>query len=171
MYKKILALLLSFCIVSINLINIYASTEYASTVGSLTISETIIDIDVPINIEGVMDEYGVVHISDNIGIYNYSETHSILIEDIQVSSSGLWDIVEYSADFDNMIVNSKYIGMSLNGHNIEVDGTYSGLRYMEPIEPYGYLELDFDIKIPGQNSSIESRRAVEIIFVLDWYEE
>lgn len=104
----------------------------ASAVIVVDIEPTILKAVVPIALYVSQDRDGVITCKDAMTeenatgtakIINESTKGPIIATDVKVIAAPTWELSDFNADYDSMLVNSKKFGFKINGLEAQTDGT------------------------------------------------
>ena len=125
-------------------------------------------VTVPIRIDVEMDAEGNISTGDGYYVENECAMGPILITDIEVVEETEWSLVAWDSDFHNMKASSKVIALTINGVEVNADGSVvmndslsSVIRNKES------KELFFDAKLPAQKSALQANAAA-VVFTVDF---
>ncbi len=132
-------------------------------------SATNFKVTVPFVVNVNMDAYANVTTTEGLTVDNKCAWGPVLIKKINVITKEDWLLGDIeNEDFINMPVNSKKIGLSINGSPVKTDGTMVLNDSLSSVIKYqDSKELFFDAKLPAQSKSM-SDTVAGIIFTLDW---
>ncbi|WP_162611041.1 hypothetical protein [Flavonifractor sp. An91] len=129
---------------------------------------TMFKVQVPIKIDVSMDTEGTVTTGSGYTVDNLCAMGPVVIENIKVTTATNWKLSDFNADYANMKVSSRVIGLQINGVNVETDGSVimndslsSVIRHAES------KELTFAAKLPAQKTGIQENAAA-VIFTVDF---
>lgn len=129
---------------------------------------SLFQVTVPIRVDVEMDADGVITTGSGYTVDNECPLGPVVIEEIKVVSKSTWSIADFNADYKNMKASSNKIGLSINGAEVQTNGTLvlndslsSVIRNKES------KSLSFEAKLPAQKIAITDN-ALGIIFTVDF---
>ena len=129
----------------------------------------IFSVTVPTTMEIVIDKNGKAYTPTNVAIYNNS-TKNVKVSKVSLTGKNEWKVVSYSTNMANEKVDSKKIGIKINGSESDNEGN---LPFSESwiIEKDSSLPLEYDAKVSATSSPIAGTNVVDVNFVIDWSDE
>lgn len=125
-------------------------------------------VAVPIMIDISMDANGTVSIPNSYVVSNESAWGPVVIKNISVVKAAGWSIADYSSDFANMKVDSKTIGLRINGVTVSESGSVAMSESLSsPIRYQDSKALTFEAKLPAQKSAFKEN-ALAVVFTVDF---
>ncbi len=126
-------------------------------------------VTVPFVVNISMNAEAEITVSEGLSVKNESAWGPILIKQINVITRQDWAIGDFeNADFVNMLVDSRVLGLSINDSPVKTDGSVAlNNSLSETVKYQSEKELFFDAKLPAQSRAYNDSVAA-IIFTLDW---
>ena len=129
---------------------------------------TMFKVTVPIKIDVSMDTEGHISTGSGYEVRNDCAMGPVVITNIKVNTATGWSISDFNADYANMKVSSRVIGLQINGVNVGTDGSVvmndslsSVIRNKES------KSLTFDAKLSAQKTALNENVAA-VVFTVDF---
>lgn len=129
---------------------------------------TMFKVTVPIKIDVSMDTEGHISTGSGYEVRNECAMGPVVIENIKVTTATNWKLSDFNADYANMKVSSRVIGLQINGVNVGTDGSVvmndslsSVIRNKES------KSLTFDAKLSAQKTALNENVAA-VVFTVDF---
>lgn len=129
---------------------------------------TMFKVTVPIKIDVSMDTEGQITTGSGYEVRNECAMGPVVITNIKVNTATGWSISDFNADYANMKVSSRVIGLQINGVNVGTDGSVvmtdslgSVIRNKES------KSLTFDAKLSAQKTALNANVAA-VVFTVDF---
>lgn len=129
---------------------------------------TMFKVTVPIKIDVSMDTEGQITTGSGYEVRNECAMGPVVIENIKVTTATNWKLSDFNADYANMKVSSRVIGLQINGVNVGTDGSVvmndslsSVIRNKES------KSLTFDAKLSAQKTALNENVAA-VVFTVDF---
>lgn len=132
------------------------------------ISTEIFSVSVPISLPVNMLQDGTILCDDNVKIINNS-MYDVSIKSISIVGVNDWTISSYDVEIYEVPVGTKTSSYILNG-DCTTDGfgdigltssSWSG------IGSGGYVDIDYNVKIPAQHTSVSDTIIAKVVFVVE----
>ena len=129
---------------------------------------TILKVSVPIRIKVSMDSYGRVSTGSGYKVENLSSKGPVVITNIKVNTAPTWSLSDFNADFDSMLVDSRVLGLNINGVDVGADGSVIMNESLSSIIKHaGSKDLVFDAKLPAHSEELHANIAA-VVFTVDF---
>ena len=129
---------------------------------------TILKVSVPIRIKVSMDSYGRVSTGSGYKVENLSSKGPLVITNIKVNTAPAWSLSDFNADFDSMLVDSRVLGLNINGVDVGADGSVIMNESLSSIIKHaGSKDLVFDAKLPAHSEELHANIAA-VVFTVDF---
>ena len=125
---------------------------------------------VPSKLPMKLTEDGTVLTPNNAAIINGVATKGIVVKDIEAHLDYDWIPEDWDADYPDMPVNTKKVGLKLRGDTLSKDGDFSVNVEDWKIPKDSYIDLNMEAKLPPQEIETPTQNSdVAILsFTLDW---
>ena len=125
---------------------------------------------VPSKLPMKLTEDGTVLTPNNAAIINGVATKGIVVKDIEAHLDYDWIPEDWDADYPDMPVNTKKVGLKLRGDTLSKDGDFSVNAEDWKIPKDSYIDLNMEAKLPPQEIETPTQNSdVAILsFTLDW---
>ncbi len=125
---------------------------------------------VPSKLPMKLTEDGTVLTPSNAAIINGVATKGIAVKDIKAHLDYDWAPEDWDADYANMEVNTKNVGLKLRGDTLSKDGDFSVNAEDWKIPKDSYIDLNMEAKLPPQKieTTTQNSDVAVLSFTLDW---
>lgn len=129
---------------------------------------TMFKVTVPIKIDVSMDTDGHISTGSGYEVRNECAMGPIIITNIKVNTATGWNIADFNADYKNMDISSRVIGLSINGVNVDTDGSVIMNESLSSvIRNKESKSLMFNAKLSAQGADIQENVAA-VVFTVDF---
>ena len=129
---------------------------------------TMFKVTVPIKIDVSMDTEGHISTGSGYEVRNECAMGPIIITNIKVNTATGWNIADFNADYKNMDISSRVIGLSINGVNVDTDGSVIMNESLSSvIRNKESKSLMFNAKLSAQGADIQENVAA-VVFTVDF---
>lgn len=125
---------------------------------------------VPSKLPMKLTQDGTVLTPSNAAIINGVATKGIAVKDIEAHLDYDWAPEDWDADYANMEVNTKNVGLKLRGDTLSKDGDFSVNAEDWKIPKDSYIDLNMEAKLPPQKieTATQNSDVAVLSFTLDW---
>lgn len=125
---------------------------------------------VPSKLPMKLTEDGTVLTPNNAAIINGVATKGIVVKDIEAHLDYDWALEDWDADYPDMPVNTKKVGLKLRGDTLSKDGDFSINEEDWKIPKDSYIDLNIEAKLPPQEIETPTQNSdvAVLSFTLDW---
>ena len=125
---------------------------------------------VPSKLPMKLTEDGTVLTPNNAAIINGVATKGIVVKDIEAHLDYDWAPEDWDADYPDMPVNTKKVGLKLRGDTLSKDGDFSVNEEDWKIPKDSYIDLNMEAKLPPQEIETPTQNSdvAVLSFTLDW---
>ena len=126
-------------------------------------------VTVPVAMPLTVDQNGGVHAAENLTIQNDS-TGAVKVTGVTVSSGNGWTLVPYATNMAREKVDTRLIGLSLNGVETDTEGSSEILPLSGDwtVPENGNLPLSYDAVISALSQPVTNQAVLSVVFVLEW---
>lgn len=156
-----LALALPVCAASISI----AGGKGTSAV-TLDVEAATFNVTVPTVLPLTVKADGTVTVADNVVITNNSHG-KVRVTDVAVTGQNGWTVVPFG-DLSGEAVNTKKIGMEINGDVTENDRFAFNQGNWPAIAVDGNLQITYDAKLPAQSEASMGTTIATVVFTVGW---
>lgn len=135
-----------------------SASDTVSTNTLLTAEASVFNVSVPTSIPVYVDSKGVVTTGDTFGIMNNSAA-PIQLDSLEISSLNDWELVSYETDFSGVSVNTKQYAVDITDTSDII------------INCNEAVTLEYDVRLAGQENSIENLSIATVTITFDWVTE
>lgn len=129
---------------------------------------TMFKVTVPIKIDVSMDTEGHISTGSGYEVRNECAMGPVVITNIKVNTATGWSISDFNADYANMKVSSRVIGLQINGVNVGTDGSVVMNESLSSvIRNKESKSLTFDAKLSAQKTALNENVAA-VVFTVDF---
>lgn len=142
----------------------------------LTQSATTFDVTVPTVLPIYVDGNGNVTTAEDVYIVN-NGYGMVEVSGLEISGSNGWATVDFGTDMTKVPVNTKQLGMEINGNEttgadvIEFDA--SKFAIMDGIgtstEDGNKAEITYDAVVPAASDAIVNAAVANVVFTIEWH--
>lgn len=129
---------------------------------------TMFKVTVPIKIDVSMGTEGHISTGSGYEVRNECAMGPVVITNIKVNTATGWSISDFNADYANMKVSSRVIGLQINGVNVGTDGSVVMNESLSSvIRNKESKSLTFDAKLSAQKTALNENVAA-VVFTVDF---
>ena len=179
MYKKIVSLMLSLCMIVGLSLPAYAIEGYTGTnnIPGETQSNITLNVGntgetftayIPTELPIQMDLDGNIVTATEAKIINASDTKDIKVSGVEVELGSGWSAANFEDDFTSKADNTQEIGIKLRSDTLSSDGTFSLTEDDWKIGKESSLDLNMGVKIPKQTVEGDKGKIATVTFTLEY---
>ena len=126
-------------------------------------------VTVPVTMPLAVDQNGGVHAAENLTIQNDS-TGAVKVTGVTVSANNGWTLVPYATNMAREKVDTRLIGLSLNGVETDTEGSSEILPLSGDwtVPENGNLPLSYDAVISALSQPVTDQAVLSVVFVMEW---
>lgn len=140
---------------------------YSSIITYPTLIEFTIDVEAPVGINAYMDSSGKLSWNTPLQIKN-NGSKMLKLSRIEVNSKNGWKLQHFSKDYQSNMGGVKEFSLRLHGHEI-LEGNNNLFFNNLYIEPYSFVYLGVDMKMPMQYEAANKLNIADMIVYVEPY--